>query len=75
MDPSLTKIPELTQKYMDSPTAKLLAVAMFLILAAILFRIGTQKEPIVEGGSSPEDLPNSGAEYPRQATGDERPPP
>ncbi|MBI1917037.1 MAG: oligopeptide transporter, OPT family [Planctomycetes bacterium] len=74
LDPSLTKIPEQTQAYMGSPAAKLIAVALFLILATILFRIGTQKEPIAEGGPSPGDLPNSGTEYPRQATGDERPP-
>ena len=71
-DPSLTKVPDLTDKYMGSPAAKLIAVAMFLILAAILFRIGSQKEPIAEGGPMPGDLPNNGAEFPRQDTSDER---
>jgi putative OPT family oligopeptide transporter len=61
------------EKYADAPTAKLLAVAAFLVLAVILFQVGSRKEPIVEGGPMPGELPNSGAEFPRQATGDERP--
>jgi hypothetical protein len=68
------KISDQTEAFMNSPEAKVIAVLIFLLLAAILFRIGTRKEPITEGGPSPGDLPNSGAEYPRHATGDERPP-
>ena len=59
--------------YLESPAAKLIAVAAFLLLAAVLFRIGTRKEALVEGGPAPSDFPSGGDEYPNKATGDERP--
>jgi putative OPT family oligopeptide transporter len=40
--------------YEDSATARLLAVAAFALLAAILLRIGARKEPVPNGQSPPE---------------------
>src|SRR5262249_47420579 len=42
--PEVTKVSELTEKYLNTPAAKLVAVACFLGLAAFLFAIGTRKD-------------------------------
>src|SRR5262249_19037353 len=36
----------------DSPYPKLVALVMFLVLAVILFRIGSQKSPVTNGGGA-----------------------
>jgi putative OPT family oligopeptide transporter len=67
------KVADATKDFLESPTAKLLAVGMFFVLAAILLVIGSKKESLVEGGPAPPDPEAGGEEYPRHATGDERP--
>ena len=62
------------QDYADSGTAKIVALAAFGVIGAILLWIGSRKQEVVEGGPSPSDMPRLDDEFPHHMTGDERPP-
>jgi hypothetical protein len=55
--------------------AKILALIAFAVLAAILVWVGTRKSPVEVVGHSSLPPEQGGEEYPRTATGDERPRP
>ncbi len=59
--------------FVSSPVAKWIAVATFILIGAILLRIGSRKDSLVAGGPSGDDLGSGGAEFPPHVTGDERP--